>query len=510
MADADRLVAALRYQQEMEEANRAAYGNPSIMRQGSRSMRSPEQKAKVRENVMDVAKFVTGETPGEIMFNVATLPLGVPARLAAGGMSLLTASDEAEAGKGAAAKTVRNKLVAALESSLGYGSKSATTVMRPQRNAYPGVYDDPRKLVAEANARVAPEDPLLKELFGVNRDDLWEIGQHGTRKGNAPERPFKAAENARGSEYIDDIMNPRNTRRLQNLIGEAQKSPKLLQPMASWYVTDPFFQQFVKEFGMEEGIKRFNKMNALTGMASPGSGVISELNRGTAANWLSTQGRFDDFVKHGGTKVSQRGSDFPVDMAAVTPHPYHPTAHALPMSKYLEGGVVDMKSAKVPTYIKASGVPETGFQTNWPVGDAHFSRIVGMPDVRGTKTMKGEEIAPGAAASVPEMLRFSPHFRENIAAPMGLEAVPAQGVMWGAGSGATGVTSPIGAGKLELMAGQIGKMARRMGVSPIQARDMLIRGEGHAGFITPELSAALTAGVLGSAALANYLQEEQR
>ena len=124
MADADRLVAALRYQQEMEEANRAAYGNPSIMRQGSRSMKSPEQKAKVRENVMDVAKFVTGETPGEIMFNVATLPLGVPARLAAGGMSLLTASDEAEAGKGAIAKTTRDKLVAAL----GFGKKKQALI----------------------------------------------------------------------------------------------------------------------------------------------------------------------------------------------------------------------------------------------------------------------------------------------------------------------------------------------------------------------------------------------
>ena len=49
------------------------------------------------------------------MFNVATLPLGVPDRLAAGGMSLLTASDEAEAGKGAIAKTARDKLVAAFQ-----------------------------------------------------------------------------------------------------------------------------------------------------------------------------------------------------------------------------------------------------------------------------------------------------------------------------------------------------------------------------------------------------------
>ena len=402
---------------------------------------------------------------------------------------------------------VPNEIASKLTS---YGNKSDTTVMRPQRNAYPGIYGNPQELAAEAASRVAPENPLLQQLFDVSRDDLWQISQQGKRQGNMPEQPFKSGENAKGSKYIDDLMNPRNVNRLQSIIGEAEKLPALYQPMASWYVTDPLFKLYVKEFGMEEAIKRFNKMNSLMGMASPGSEVLSEINRGTAANWLSTQGRFEDFVKHGGTKVSGRGSDFPIDMAAVIPHPYHPTAHSGPMSKYLSGGVVDMQSAKVPTYIKASGVPETGFQTNWPVGDAHLSRIVGMPDVRGKITMKGQEVAPGAAASVPEMVRFSPFFREKIASPMGLEAVPAQAVLWGAGSGATGVTSQIGAGKLELLAGQIGKMAQRMGISPIQARDMLIRGEGHAGFVTPDMAAAIAAGALGSAAFTKYLLQDNQ
>ena len=402
---------------------------------------------------------------------------------------------------------VPNEIASKLTS---YGNKSDTTVMRPQRNAYPGIYGNPQELAAEAASRVAPENPLLQQLFDVSRDDLWQISQQGKRQGNMPEQPFKSGEIAKGSKYIDDLMNPRNVNRLQSIIGEAEKLPALYQPMASWYVTDPLFKLYVKEFGMEEAIKRFNKMNSLMGMASPGSEVLSEINRGTAANWLSTQGRFEDFVKHGGTKVSGRGSDFPIDMAAVIPHPYHPTAHSGPMSKYLAGGVVDMQSAKVPTYIKASGVPETGFQTNWPVGDAHLSRIVGMPDVRGKITMKGQEVAPGAAASVPEMVRFSPFFREKIASPMGLEAVPAQAVLWGAGSGATGVTSQIGAGKLELLAGQIGKMAQRMGISPIQARDMLIRGEGHAGFVTPDMAAAIAAGALGSAAFTKYLLQDNQ
>jgi hypothetical protein len=83
---------------------------------------------------------------------------------------------------------------------------------------------------------------------------------------------------------------------------------------------------------------------------------------------------------------------------------------------------------------------------------------------------------------------------------MNLEAVPAQAIVWGAGSGATGVTSPIGAPKLELLAQQINKAAKRMNVSPQTARDMIIQGKAHAGFIDPKLAAAIAAasgGVMG-------------
>ena len=44
MADADRLAAALRYQQELEEAQRPAFGNPNLMRQGQR-MNLPARQA---------------------------------------------------------------------------------------------------------------------------------------------------------------------------------------------------------------------------------------------------------------------------------------------------------------------------------------------------------------------------------------------------------------------------------------------------------------------------------
>lgn len=161
-----------------------------------------------------------------------------------------------------------------------------------------------------------------------------------------------------------------------------------------------------------------------------------------------------------------------------------------------------MDSAKVPSYVRASGVPEIGWQTNWPVGDAHWSRIVGLPDVRGlVLDQKGNLVPNEAAAKVSEMWTLSPWWRDRVAAPSGIEAVPAQAVVWGAGSGATGVTSPIGAGKLELLAQSIGKTAQRLNVSPERARDMVLTGKAHAGFADPELLAWLGAtGLLGAGA----------
>jgi hypothetical protein len=106
------------------------------------------------------------------------------------------------------------------------------------------------------------------------------------------------------------------------------------------------------------------------------------------------------------------------------------------------------------------------------------------------------------------MVSLGPWWKNKIAEPMGLEAVPAQAIVWGAGSGATGVTSPIGAPKLELLAQQIGKAANRMGVSPQVAKEMIIRGEAHAGFIDPSV-AALMAATLGTGAAVNKYANER-
>lgn len=360
-------------------------------------------------------------------------------------------------------------------------TKKIATVMNPSRIAFPDIYKNPKELVQEAASRVAPENPLLKQLFNVSRQDLFDISQQGTRAGNITDVPFKTAKNPKGAAHAQQVMNPRNVQRLQDIVAEAKQQPELYKGMASWYTMDPLYQRFVDIYGPDRAIGEYNKFNTLTGMSSPGSEVLTELNRGTAANMMDMLGRFEDFRKFGGVSEFKRGADFPPELAGVIGHPYHSTAQAGPMGKYLASGLLEMDSAKVPSYIHASGVPETGFQTQWPVGDAHWSRLVGLPDVRGATTQKGEPSIPKASASVPEMVALGPWFNQKIAKPMELEAVPAQAVIWGAGSGATGVTSPIGAPKLELLAQQIGETATRLGVSPETARDMIIRGQTYAG-----------------------------
>jgi hypothetical protein len=114
-----------------------------------------------------------------------------------------------------------------------------------------------------------------------------------------------------------------------------------------------------------------------------------------------------------------------------------------------------------------------------------------------------------ASASVPEMVSLGPWWKEKVAREAGLESVPAQAVVWGAGRNATGVTSPIGAPKLELLSQQIEKAAARMGVSPETARDMIIAGKAHAGFADPRLLAGAGAGAAATVAgLRNYQQGE--
>jgi hypothetical protein len=375
------------------------------------------------------------------------------------------------------------------------------TVRNPKRNMFPGVYGDPREMVREAASRVDPESPYLRYLFDVGREDIANIGQHGTRQGNiytaaSGDLPYKTAAKPKGSDAAKDVMTPANAQRMQDIIGETMKVPKLYDPMANWYVMDPAYRKIVDLFGEDAAPEIYARFNTITGMASPSSDVMKEWNRGTGAHWLANEGRFQDFKRYGGL-----GGLGPEDMWDISGHPHHSTAHAGPMQKYLRGGVIDMGSAKVPSYVPASGVPETGFQTRHAVGDAHFARAIGLGDTRGT--------ASGKSASVPEMVDIGDWWRQNVTDPLKIEAVPGQGVAWGSVSGATGVDSPIGAGKLELLAMSMGKRAEREGIDAKYVRDAVLQGLTHSGYVTPELSALIGAGS-GGGLLANWLMQQKK
>ena len=399
--------------------------------------------------------------PGMGLIGQALAKLPRAAKLAALGLGIGTTSTEAEAAKVPSLKQMRELL-----QRLGIDDA--------QRIFKPGVYKRPDVIAREASENVAPEHPAMKELFGVTREDLYEIGERGTRKGNI-EPSYTQAGKPKGSYVSDALMNPINAQRQIDTLTEAQKYPQLVHGMQSWYVMDPAFQRLEQLVGREEAVKRYNQFNTVVPMFSPASPVTSELNRGTAANMMINRGEWDQFVRHGGTAVKDRGADFPDIMRDVVPHPYQSTAHTGPVGRYIETGdpTTAMKSVKVPLYMQASGVPQTGFQTRLPVPDAHWGRSVGVGDVRTTAN-------PGVSLKGPEYGELGPWYRESVAKPMGIEAVPAQGFQWGVYAPQTGVDTAIGAPKLELLSQMVWERAKKLGLDPAKMRDDVLLGKEHA------------------------------
>ena len=371
-----------------------------------------------------------------------------------------------------------------------------STLRGAERKAFPGIYEDPRVIRQQAEQMVAPESPYLSEIFGVTREDLRAIAN--SRAGNREAVIPNAPPNPRGAESAQAVMAPANTRRLVDTLTELRASPAV-RSMEGWYVMDPAYQLLLEQVGGDAARAKqlYQRVNTVTGMLSPGSEVLTELNRGLAANRLINEGRLEDFVQYGG-KMG-RG---PQDMSHVMGHAYHQTAHSKPLKAYLAAGEPDpfslpMASPKVPLYIQASGVPETGFQTNRFIGDAHWSRGVGLADVR-----KAQEY--GGSVSVPEAVTLGPWWEREVARKVGLQPVPAQALLWGGLAKQTGVTSPIGAPKLELLAQYVGsELAPRLRLPPREAMKRALAGE--AGYATPAAMGAAGAAGAGGMLMADDL-----
>ena len=346
----------------------------------------------------------------------------------------------------------------------------------PQRTYSPGIYKNPKQIAEEAGAQTAAEHPALKALFGVTRDDLWQIGGKGARQGNVD--PQLWAPNKPGGSYVArNIMTPENAQRMIDPMVEARRFPALSKGMEAWYVMDPAFQRMVQLVGKEQAIKDYRRFNAIMTPFSSNSTVTSEINRGTAARMMADKGRFEEFARLAGTPVEKRGADFPPEMRDVLPHLRH-GGHIPPVERWLKTGEhgYAKETVKNPLYTLASGVPETGFQTKLPVPDAHLARASGAADVRTGTDPKGW----GAYLGGTEYREFGPWFRENVAKPLGVEAVPGQGLMWGTFAPQTGVKTAIGAPKLEILSQLIWERAHKLGIDPKKLRDDVLMGKEHA------------------------------
>lgn len=352
-------------------------------------------------------------------------------------------------------------------------SSLVQTVKDPLRMDFPGIYERPDIIAQRAVENTAAESPLLKQLFGVTREDLFEMSK---RKGNVPGEIPGAAKNPKGSAAAEAVMVPQNEQRLLDIFSELQtKAPGMYQGMHGWYVLDPMYQRLVQLVGEDKAGRLFKQLNTFGGIESPNMPVPNEFRRASAAHMLAEQGRFPEWQKYGGLSALEKQgmSDYPADLMTVPGRVGHKRA-ATSQNKFLETGEHGMDSPKAPPYIQASSVPELGFQTNLPVGDAHWSRGIGLADVRTGKST-------AESVSTPEIQQLAPWWREKIAEEVGTESVPAQAILWGGLGPYTGVKTAVGAPKLELKAIEIGNAAKRLGINPEEARDLILLGKERAG-----------------------------
>jgi hypothetical protein len=381
---------------------------------------------------------------------------------------------------------------------LGEGG-SLTGTVAPQRNIprmrnpgrartppYPGIYGSERDIVA--NARVAPESENLGRVFNTSRGEMMERTQERMAANLAGEQntgqipdwaPDAVTGRGRGSEAAQAVTSPSNTQRLQDVLGLATQREDLAQGMIPWYFMDPAFERMSQLMGPEAAAAEYMRRETINSLMSPGSDVLTELNRGSRAAWLQKQGRFDEFLQYGGNPnqwIMQPGWNAPrqpfgldPEMQGLLGHAYHSTSQAPVVGRYLETGSLG-GADKVPSYTMAGRPSALGYQWDRPVGDAHFSRAIGLADVRPNKSY-------AQSATIPEMKVITPWWNEQIANPLGLQAVPAQALAWGTFGPQTGVQTAVGQPKLELMADAIAKTAHKTGMPIEKVRDMYLMGD---------------------------------
>lgn len=336
----------------------------------------------------------------------------------------------------------------------------------------------PDELVAKAEQQVAPESPLLKELFGVDRQDLDTLTHQAQRGDNAidvysPTRP---------PSYLEGVMTPTNKAWLREVLGRAGESDKLAGSYG-WYHVDPYVRKYQEILGDEEGLRRYLIDNQFGSALSPMSAVEPEITRSSIAAMMDKQGRLPDFFD-------------PKNLPAGTGHIAHTSAHSRGLQRYLEKGDVfspDLDDAVKTRIYNESRLPSDMANFFWPTGDAHWVRAMGIDKVRPHKSVKGKSGPDRSSVGATE---YEPaaRFFNSAAEAEGMMGSPAQALIWNAAAPYTGVKTKIGAPYLELVARRAQAAAKRQGVTPEEALVNHILGKDYLGKIDPELLAILGGG----------------
>ena len=344
-------------------------------------------------------------------------------------------------------------------------SPPAYSVLRPRKTVpgeatLPGLWDNPKRIVNDSAKMVAPEDPLLRELFGVDRADLDALAYQN--------QDFRIAnplvyEPTRVPEHVGKVTTPSNARRLQDVIGEAADDQRFTG-MPGWYVTNPLLDRAKRLLGPEEGERWFLAHHKFASPMSAMNDVQSEIAKGTFTHLLAGQNNLDEFFDVG-------------RLPAGLNHPAHTTAHAAGVRNMMESGGERFWSAanpspKTPNYYMS----KTGQNWYWPTGDAHFVRATGLPDVRPRVIERetGTRIPDASSIGKTEAFPVGKWFTNDVAAPLGLTGNVGHPVLWGAMASRTGVESAIGAPYLEILASNTRRSATRQGISPQDALDNYI------------------------------------
>jgi hypothetical protein len=365
---------------------------------------------------------------------------------------------------------VSRQITDALNRPVGSGR---TTVVKPERKMYPAIYKDPRQILDEGAAMVAEESPVMRELFGVGRQDLDDITRE--IQNSIDNFDVKTWHNPQGGgEHTNRIMNQGNVQRLQDTLGLAAADPRFAGSYG-WYLTDPLRQKFVAELGGEAGNKAFDDFMQIGSVLSSGSAVPQELRRAGLANQMFQQGRLDEFIV---------GKGIPAGYG----HAYHSTAHATPMQRFLDTGQFyteqgAFSAPKTPNYYRS----KTGENIRYPIPDAHFVRGIGLADVRPAAKDAGKSIGQSEAGPVRDW------YTKRVADPLGMQGSPAQALMWNVLAPQTNVKTKVGAPFLELFSNAVANEAKATGQSLEGTLLNFIRGEGKLRSAAP----LLPAGILG-------------